>query len=148
MAHEVFPTLETAAMAGFPAAHCRVLAVEGDGDDGFVMLDTGPSDYPYLYAGTVRRQHGGWRGGSDSHGGGVGWTLTDWDRDLGVAHLCHEAPAGADAVRVFWCGEERDVPVRNGVYLATWWREPNPEGELPRVAALRIGGRWTPAPDA
>lgn len=139
---ELFPTPEAAAMQGFPAAYCRVLAVDVDGDDGFVMLDTGPAEYRYLYGGTVKRMAGGWCGGADSNGGGVGWTLTDWDHHIGVVHLCDEAPPGADVVRVSWRGEEREVPVRNGVYLVTWWREPNSEGDMPRVTEFRVGSRW------
>jgi hypothetical protein len=132
-------------MEGFPAAHCRVLAVEVDGKDGFVVLDTGPAEYRYLYSGTVERVEGGWIGGIDSNGGGVRWTLTDGERDLGVVALSDEAPPGADAVRVTWRGHERQAPVRNGVYLVTWWREPYPEGAWPQVTAFRIGGRWVAA---
>jgi hypothetical protein len=141
----LFPTPEAAAMKGFPAAHCRVLAVTLDGEDGFVVLDTGPADYRYLYGGTVKRVDGGWRGGIDSNGGAVGWTVTDPERELGVVAAWDEAPRGADAVRVAWRAEEREAPVENGVYLATWWREPSPEDEWPRVTAFRIDGRWVPA---
>ena len=129
-------------MEGFPTAHCRVLAVEVDGKDGFVLLDTGPSEYRYLYGGTVERLAGGWRGGIDSNGGGIGWTLTDDARDVGVVSARGEAPDGADAVRVEWRGESRESPVRNGVYLVTWWREPWPEDDWPEVTAFRIDGDW------
>jgi hypothetical protein len=77
MATDTFPTPEAAAMEGFPAAHCRVLAVDLNGEDGFVVLDTGPEDYRYLYGGTVKRVDGGWVGGCDGNGGAVGSTLTD-----------------------------------------------------------------------
>ena len=135
-------------MEGFPTAHCRVLAVEVHGDDAFFMLDTGPPEYCYLYGGTVKREAGGWGGAHDSNGGGVGWTLTDWEQDVGVVHLCDEAPPGIDAVRVAWRSEVREVPVRNGVYLAVWWREPSPEVEWPRATAFRVGGHWLAAPGA
>lgn len=102
MAPDLFPTPEAAAMQGFPAAHCRVLAVELDGKDGFVVLDTGPAEYRYLYGGTVERVEGGWTGGIDGNGGAAGWTLTDREREVGVVALWDEAPAGADAVRVTW----------------------------------------------
>jgi len=148
MAPDPYPTPEAAAMQGFPAAHCRVLAVAVDGDDAFVVLDTGPAQYRYLYGGTVKRIGGGWHPGIDGNGGAVGWTLTDDARELGVVAFWDEAPPGADAVRVAWGSEEREAPVRSGVYLVTWWRAPNPAGPWPRVAAFRIGGRWVAAPDA
>ncbi len=129
-------------MQGFPAAHCRVLAVAVDGDAGFVVLDTGPAEYRYLYGGTVGRVDGGWHGGIDGNGGGVGWTRTDEASALGVVALWDEAPAGADAVRAVWRQEEREAPVEHGVYLFTWWREPSPDDTLPRVVAFRIGGQW------
>lgn len=133
-------------MEGFPAAHCRVLAVDLDGRDGYVVLDTGPADYRYLYGGTVHRVDGGWVGGSDSNCA-EGWTLTDRERKVGVVALSDKAPRGADAVRVAWRGEEREAPVRNGVYLVTWWREPDPKNTLPRVTDVRVGGRWVSASD-
>lgn len=131
-------------MQGFPAAHCRVLAVELDGKDGFVVLDTGPTAYRYLYGGTVKRVEGGWTGGIDGNGA-VGWTLTDWEREVGVVALWDEAPPGAGAVRVAWQAGEREAPVRNGVYLVTWWRVPNPQGLWPLVTAFYIDGQWVPA---
>jgi hypothetical protein len=45
-------------------------------------------------------------------------------------------------VRVEWHGEAREAPVRNGVYLVTWWREPWPGDAWPRVTAFRVGSRW------
>jgi len=41
MTTQIFATPEAAAMQGFPAGHCRVVAVSVDGDDGFVVRDTG-----------------------------------------------------------------------------------------------------------
>lgn len=134
-------------MQGFPAAHCRVLAVDTDGTHGFVVLDTGSAEHRYLYGGTVERMDGGWVGGCDGNGGAVGWTLTDSEHDVGVVALWDEAPPGADAVRVAWRGEERETPVRNGAYLVTWWREPDPKNALPRVTAFRVNGRWAPKAD-
>ena len=147
MASELFPFPQAAAMQGFPPAHCRVIAADIDGDDGFVMLDTGPAEYRYLYGGTVKRVESGWEGGPDSNGGGIGWTITDWDQDLGVVYVCDEVPSDIDSVRVTWRGEEREVPVRNGVYLVTWWREQYPEGEWPRATSFRNRGRWTVTTD-
>ena len=145
MTPRLFPTPEAAAMEGFNSEHCRVLAVELDGDDGFVMLDTGPPRSPYLYGGTVKREFGGWSGGIDSNGGGIGWTSTEPDRDVGVVHVCGEAPEGADAVRVSWRGTSRESPVRNGIVLLTWWQEKNPQRAYPRVVAYRVGDEWIEA---
>jgi len=129
-------------MQGFPAAHCRVVAVALDDKDGFVVLDTGTAEYRYLYGGTVERLNGGWRGGVDGNGGAVGWTRTEAEHELGVVAIWDEAPSGADSVRVTWRGEVREAPVRNGVYLLTWWRESYPEDDWPRVTAFRVGDRW------
>jgi len=132
-------------MEGFPAAYCRVLAVEVDGKDGFVLLDTGPAEYVYLYGGTVERLPGGWCSGIDSNGGGVGWTRTD-DEDVGVVAACGEAPSTATAARVEWRGESREALVRNGVYLVTWWRQPYPDDDWPQVTAFRFDNDWLPVP--
>ena len=138
-----FESPELAAMEGFPPAHCRVVASAVDGDDAFVVLDTGSAGRPYLYGGTVQRGASGWQGGIDGSGGAVGWTVTDTARELGVVALWDEAPSDADAVRVRWGRDERQVPVRHGVFLATWWRQPYPEGRpWPQVVAFRIGGHW------
>jgi hypothetical protein len=139
-------TPEAAAMDGFPAEHCRVLAVDVDGDDAFVMLDTGPADYLYLYGGTVFRDSDGWHSGGDSNGVGIGWRRTVADTGLGVVHASGEAPLGADAVRIAWRGTEREGAIRNGIYLMTWWREPYDEAPGPCVLGFRIDGKWTPAP--
>jgi hypothetical protein len=144
MSPKLFPTPEDAAMEGFPAAHCRVLAVDVDGKDGFVLLDTGPAEYVYLYGGTVERLAGGWCGGIDSNGGGVGWTHTD--EDVGVVAACGEAPPNATAVRVEWRGESREALVQNGVYLFTWWRQSYPDGDLPQVTAFQFDNAWQAVP--
>lgn len=144
MQNDIFDTPEGAAMQGFPAAHCRVVASLVAGDDGYVLLDTGPVGYPYLYAVSVYRQDGGWAGGSS--GNGPGWTLTDEEHDLGTAAAWGEAPEGADRVRAVFAGDVREAPVTGGMYLVAWWRVPAPAGAYPRARAFRIGGRWVPEP--
>lgn len=139
----VHPTPEAAALSSFPAAHCRVAASLAEGDDAYVLLDTGPAGAPYLYGGTAIRQEGGWVEGTD--GNGPGWTLADPDRGLGTASAWGQAPEGANRVRIAFGGELREVAVAGGVYLAAWWRVPFPE-RLPRAEGFRIGGRWVPAP--
>jgi len=149
MAAHGFETPEQAAMEGFPPAHCRMVESAVDGDDAFVVLDTGPAGRPYLYAGTVHRDAAGWHGGIDGNGGAVGWTITDAERDLGVVAIWDEAPPGADAARIRRGDEECEIPIRHGVYLATWWREPFPEdGPWPAAVAFRVGGRWVDAAEA
>jgi hypothetical protein len=137
-----FPTPEDAAMDGFPAAHCKVLAVDVDGQDGFVVLDTGPIQYRYLYSGTVKRTSDGWQSWSDSNGGGMRWSATDLEAEIGVVAVCDEAPPDANAARVEWRREVRETPKRNGVYLVTWFREPFPEAPWPRVTAFHTSEGW------
>lgn len=127
-------------MAGLPPAHCRVVASASEGADGFVVLDTGPPEYRYLYAVSVERQDGGWAEGSS--GNAVGWTATDRDRELGTLAAWDEAPADADRVRVAFGGEVREAPVANGVYLVAWWRVPCPADDWPRAVAFRVGDAW------
>jgi hypothetical protein len=44
---------ESAAMEGFPTAHCRVIASRTFEDDAHVLLDTGSPGQPYLYGSTA-----------------------------------------------------------------------------------------------
>src|SRR5688572_7795194 len=115
MPQELFATPEAAAMHGFPPEHCRVLAAEVNGRFGFVVLDTGPAEYRYLYGGTVEQVEGAWSSGIDGNGT-MGWTVTDSDRGVGVLAVWDEAPPGAEAVSVSWRGGAREIPVQNGVY--------------------------------
>jgi hypothetical protein len=132
-------------MSGFPAEHCRVLASETHGDAAFVVLDTGPAEYRYLYAGTARRVQDGWVDGTSSNGPSAGWTLTDWEADLGVAYLYDEAPAGADRVRVALGTDLQEAAVTHGIYLVTWWGVSNKDARTPATVAFRMGGTWVPA---
>jgi hypothetical protein len=135
-----FPTPEEAAMDGFPATACRVAAVASEGDDAYVVVDTGPPGHPYLCGVSARRENGGWVEGTS--GSGPGWTLTDGEHELGTATVWGEAPAGAVRVRAAYLGDVRERPVAGGVYLVAWWRVPSPTDAHPRVEAFRIGGKW------
>ena len=44
-----FDSPEAAAMSTFPAEYCHVVAARTEGDDAYVLLDTGPPERPYLY---------------------------------------------------------------------------------------------------
>jgi hypothetical protein len=143
MPSATFDTPEFAALDGFPGVPCRVVASAREGDDAYVVLDTGAPGRPYLYGICVAREHGGWVEGTS--GNGPGWTLTDGERGLGTATAWGEAPEGAVRVRATFGGEVREVPVANGVYLVAWWRVPFREDGGPRVEAFRVGGRWVPA---
>jgi hypothetical protein len=138
----VFPTPEAAAMAGFPGEHCRLLASVTEGDAAFVVLDTGPAEYRYLYGGTAERVEDGWTDGISSNGPSAGWTLTDGERDLGVAYTYAEAPDGADRVRVAFGTELQEPAVINGIYLAAWWGVPSGDARTPVTVAFRIAGEW------
>jgi hypothetical protein len=142
MRYASFPTPEEAFMDGFPGTVCRVVASAKEGDDAYVVLDTGPDGHPYLYAGCVHRQEGGWAEGTS--GNGDGWTLTDPEHNLGTLTVWGEIPKGATRVRVSFHSETREAPVANGVYLVAWWRVPCPD-DHPRVDAFLVDGRWVPA---
>jgi hypothetical protein len=144
MPYLAFPTPEEAAMDGFPSQACRVAAALRDGDDAYVLLDTGSPGHPYLYGICVVREERGWVGASSSNGDG--WTRTDPERPLGTATAWGEAPRGTDRVRAVFDGDTREAPVAGGVYLVAWWRVPSPAHGLPRAESFRIHGRWVPAP--
>lgn len=140
----VFPTPEEAAMSGFPAEHCRVLASATEGDAAYVVLDTGPAGYPYLYGGTAGRVEGGWTDGTSGNGPGSGWTRTG---ERGVSYVYDHAPAGADRVRAAHGGEVREVDVERGVFLVTWWDVPEDADLTPVLLAFRVDGEWRDFPD-
>jgi hypothetical protein len=143
MQSSTFTTPEAAALAGFPAAHARVVASARAEDDAYVLLDTGPEGHPYLYGTCLRREHGGWR--EVASGNGPGWTLTDPDAGLGTAVVWGQAPEAADRVRAVLHGRVREADVADGVYLVAWWRVAFPGPGHPRVEAFRVHGRWNPA---
>jgi hypothetical protein len=132
-------------MAGFPTANCRVLASVTEGDAAYVVMDTGPVEYRYLYGGTAERVEGGWIDGTSGNGPGAGWTRTDREGELGVAYIYDEAPEGVDRVRVAFGTELHEAAVINGIYLAAWWRVPSNDARTPVTAAFRVAGEWMPA---
>jgi len=136
-----FESPEEAAMLGFPERHCRVVASAVNGDNAFVLLDTGSDGRPYLYGVWCRRSQGRWCETSSSNGGG--WSSCGPDPRTGMLAFCDEAPEGADAVRVEFNGEVREVPVTTGAYLTVWWDVTCPSLQTwPRVVAVRIDGEW------
>jgi hypothetical protein len=140
----VFPTPEAAAMSGFPAEHCRVLASAAEGHAAFVVLDTGPAEYRYLYDGTAERVVGGWTDGISGNGRSAGRTLTNRVGDRGVAYIYDEAPAGVDRVWAALGDDVREVAVMNGIYLVTWWGVATDEERVPALVAVRVAGMWEP----
>lgn len=128
-------------MASFPAAHCRVAASAIDEDDAYVVLDTGPAGYRYLYGLSAVREADGWRDGTGGNGPAAGWVLADAARELGTAYVYGEAPAGATRVRATLGGDVREAAVAGGIYLVTWWRVPG-DVPPPALAAFEIGGAW------
>ncbi len=128
-------------MEGFPPERCRVVARAVDGDQAYVVLDTGPAGRPYLYGSAVSRGSHGWEAGTSSNGPGAGWTLTDAERELGTAYFYDEAPTGADRIRVVLDGDVNEATIRGGVFLVAWWRVPFSETS-PRVLGFRVGGVW------
>ena len=135
-----FDTPEHAAMNGFPDKYCRVVASRVEGDDAYVLLDTGSPGQPYLYGVNCERSNGRWFEGSSGNGGG--WSVTDVTVGAGTWSLWDDAPADADRVRAAFNGEVFETPVLEGAYLFVWWRQPNLPDMAPTVTAVRISGEW------
>ncbi len=131
-------------MTGFPPEHCRVVEVRTDGDDAYVLLDTGPRGQPYLYGVSCKRQNGRWFDHGSANG--PGWSQTDQAKRLGTLTAWGEAPADGDMVRFELNGHVVEEPVVEGAYLAAWWRQPEsgPDAAWPDMVAFRIRGQWAP----
>ena len=134
-----FDSPEDAAMYGFPPKHCCVIASRIDGDDAYVLLNTGSDARPYLYGANCRRKNGRWLEAGSSNG--PGWQQTGYDPDIGTLSFWGEAAGGADCVRVEFQGRLIDEPITEGAYLLVWWRIPRPH-EWPRVVGFQVDGRW------
>ena len=132
---------ESAAMEGFPKAHCRVVASRTFEDDAYVLLDTGSPGQPYLYGSTCYRRDGRWFEAGSTNG--PGWAQTSHDPDLGTLSFWGDVPAGVEAVRVEFDDTILEESVRDGAYFLIWWRVPAPT-EWPRIVAIREGGTWKP----
>jgi hypothetical protein len=144
MRHEMqgYQSPEDAAMVGFPKKYRRVVATRTEGDDAYVLLDTGPVGRPYLYGVNCFRKDEQWHEGNSGNGGG--WSLTDEEAGLGTWSLWNEAPPGADMVRVEFASQVSEHHISGGVYLVVWWRQP--VDVQPRVAAIRAKGQWIELP--
>jgi hypothetical protein len=140
-----FDSPEHAAMDGFPTECCRVVASRVDGDNAYVLLDTGSPGQPYLYGVNCKRSNGQWFEGASGNGGG--WSLTDVTARVGTWSLWGDAPADVDRVRASFNGELFEEPVLQGAYLFVWWRQPESLGEAPAVTEVRISGKWIERPD-
>jgi hypothetical protein len=93
-----FDSPEAAAMSTFPAEYCSAVATQTQGDNAYVLLNTGPPDRPYLYGVNCHRTDGRWFEGASSNG--PGWEQTDHDPDVGTLSCWSDVPMGVDAVRV------------------------------------------------
>lgn len=129
-------------LAGFPPGACRVVASCASHDVAYVLLDTAPTGWRYLYGVNVERRGGVWTEGSS--GNGSGWSRVDPDEELGTLTLWDDAPQGADRVRARFNGELFETPIQNGAYLFVWWNIVCPD-DWPRLEAFRIAGAWIPA---
>jgi hypothetical protein len=134
-----FDSPETAAMEGFSGGDCVVIASRTDGEDAYVLLNTGSNTRPYLYGVNCSRQNARWieRGSAN----GPGWEQTGHDPDVGTLSLWGNAPAGADMIRVEFGDEQLEEHVVEGAYLLVW-RRVQPPVSLPRVTGFRINGGW------
>ena len=131
-------------MTGFPARYCHVVASRVNGDDAYVLIETGSDGNSYLCGVTCVRRDGSWREWGSGNGGG--WSPSGPDYvDLGTLSFWGEARRDADMVRIVFGGKTIEEPVKDGAYLAVWWRTPSPD-EWPRIEAFHVGGEWrTPA---
>lgn len=126
-------------MFGFPPKYCRPLATRVNGDDAYVLLNTGSSAQPYLYGVSCHRRNGRWfEGGSSNMGGG----FESDESAIGTLSVWDEAPVGADMVRIEFDGQIFEEPVVERGYLMVWWSVPEPR-IWPYASAFRINGRWT-----
>ena len=128
-------------MVGFQSTSCRVIASRSQGDDAYVLLNTGSDEQPYLYGVNCRREDGRWfEGGS---GNASGWQPAGEDPHLGILSFWDDAPADAEMVRVEFEGHTVEERVADRAFLVVWWRVPAPSMQnWPRVRAFRIAGRW------
>ncbi len=141
---EGFDSPELAAMSTFPPQHCRPVAWRTSGDDGYVVLNTGTREQPYLYGVHCHREGGLWYEGDSSNGGG--WRQTGHDPDVGTLTMWDDAPADVTAVRIQFGDEVIEEPVSDGAYLHVWWNVPCPF-EWPHVVAVCVNGVWEPESD-
>lgn len=123
-----------------PGEHSRVVATRVDGDQAYVLLDTGTESHPYLYGVAYTRHEGAWR--EVSSGNGCGWSATGVDGELGTWSLWDEVAEGIDRVRVDFAGEASEHPVEGRVYLIAWFKRP--ARPAPVVTAFRVDGKWVP----
>jgi hypothetical protein len=139
MSDDGFDSPESAAMVGFPPRYCRPIVSRVNGDDAYVLLNTGSSTHPYLYGVSCRRENERWFEGGSANG--PGWEQTGHDPDLGTLSLWGDAPARAQVVKVEFDGEIVEESVVEGAFLIVWWRVRPPE-IWPRVTAFQLAGHW------
>lgn len=129
-----YQTPEEAAMVGFPPQHVRVVATRIEGDDAYVLLDTGSRQQPYLYGVNCKREAKGWREMSSGNGGG--WSLSDEKLNLGTWALWDEAPPGAAHVCVEFDGVTSEHAIQDGFYLVVFFKRP--PSPAPYVTGITI----------
>jgi hypothetical protein len=132
-----FESPEDAAMVGFPAKYCRVVATRTEGDCAYVLIDTGSQEQPYLYGVNCARLGGRWFEGSS--GNGWGWSLVEGGSGLGTISFWTDAPAGADIVRIEFDGQVFEELVVNGAFLFARFRQPSTV-PFPYAIAFRVDG--------
>jgi hypothetical protein len=141
MEHSGFHSPEDAAMNGFPPGYRRVVASRVDGDDAYVLLNTGSDAQPYLYGANCHRRDGVWFESGSSNG--PGWAQVYQAPDIGTLSFWDDAPAGVSRVRVKFDGALVEEVVRDRAFLVVWWRRPPPT-IWPQVIEVEMGGRWAP----
>jgi hypothetical protein len=137
--HSGFQTPEDAAKNGFPPRYCRVVASRVEGNDAYVLLNTGSDAQPYLYGANCHRRGGFWFEGGSSNG--PGWAQVDDASEVGTLSFWDDVPAGVSRVRVEFDGAVIEEIVRDRAFLVVWWRIPPPT-TWPQLIEVEVGGRW------
>ena len=131
-------------LSGFPRDAVRVVASRQSADAAYVLLDTNPKGWRYLYGINCERVNRRWTEGSS--GNGSGWARLE--EDLGTLTLWEDVTSDADRARASFAGELFETAVEDGVYLFAWWNVPCPDDKWPRLEALRVRGEWLRIPFA
>jgi hypothetical protein len=109
MSQDGFDSPEVAAMSTFPAEYVYVVAARIQGDEAYVLLNTGSRDQPYLYGVNCCREAGRWYEGGAANG--PGWQQTGHDPDVGTLSMWDDVPAGSTRVRIEFNEEVIEEPV-------------------------------------
>ncbi len=128
------------ALNGFQGAPARVVASSAGEDDAYVLLDINATGCRSLYGVNCHRRAGVWEEGNTANG--PGWSQRSLDSPLGTLAFWGETLVNADRALIALNRDTVEVPVNEGVFLATWWSVPDGVFGFPFLAAVRVEGEW------